>query len=188
MEQEIIIYGVNFIEEEEFTFNNFDELKGYLKGKKMYVENAEQCQQVCDILKLLGFTHMRRIISLQQMLENSSERLITINNSDFTVDFTDNDSEAEIYGEDLIEDYNILKVNLIFSIIPWPITCEEAKEMTVFRLGKMNVFCSDMLKRLEELNFSDKDLEIFIDKNAIDKAKEFIENYEIQIDNLRYIW
>ena len=33
----IIIMQVDLIEEQEFTFDNFDELKGYLKGKTIYV-------------------------------------------------------------------------------------------------------------------------------------------------------
>lgn len=52
----IIIMQVDLIEEQEFTFDNFDELKGYLKGKTIYVRE-ESLQEVRDILGLLGFRH-----------------------------------------------------------------------------------------------------------------------------------
>ena len=175
----------------DFSFNNFDELKGFLKGKTIIVDkNLPRCKQ---ILSVLGFAHSPRLVSLTEYcsnLENFEEYMIIIANDTFEIYLADElpSNTKGIYVDDIVEAYFELKEDLIYSIIPYPITIEEARGITLEKLNKLNIFCSEMLDRIESLDLDEEDVEAFIGSHGIDIARDMVDNYEIQLDNLKFIW
>ena len=180
----IIIMQVDLIEEQEFTFDNFDELKGYLKGKTIYVRE-ESLQEVRDILGLLGLDMKTNV----EYREDTS-RVIEVDNTTYTIDFSKNYEDYDINGEELIEDYYKLKEELIYSIIPWPITISEAREMNNLKLSKIQALAETMVQIVHNLELTEDDMEVewMFGKHGIKDAAQFLEDLNIQHDNLKYIW
>ena len=170
----IIIIQADFIQEQEFTFDNFDELKGYLKGKTIYVRE-ESLQEVRDILGLLGFRHEKQMVEYRE----DTSRVIEVDNTTYTVDFSKN-----------YEDYYKLKEELIYSIIPWPITISEAREMNNLKLSKIQALAETMVQIVHNLELTEDDMEVewMFGKHGIKDAAQFLEDLDIQHDNLKYIW
>lgn len=187
----IIIMQVDLIEEQEFTFDNFDELKGYLKGKIIYSEDVNTHNKVKEILGLLGFRHESYPVTLGDVINNSQERITVVDNDFFTVYFKDElikDEDIDINAKELVEDYYKLKENLIYSIIPWPITVVEARNVTNLYLRKLTELSEKMIQEVEELGFTDENVECFFGKHGLKQARQLLDNYEIQYDNLKFIW
>ena len=180
----IIIMQVDLIEEQEFTFDNFDELKGYLKGKTIYSPNMENFYKVKEVLGLLGFRHEARWVEYR----SDDDRVIEVENDSYIANFAEHYEDYDINGEELLEDYYKLKEALVYSIIPWPITVTEAREMTNYKLCKLNLFAEQMVDALEDLGLEDDSVEGLMNKNSIKSARQLIDNYEIQHDNLKFIW
>lgn len=181
----IIIIQTDFIQEQEFTFDNFDELKGYLKGKTIYMRE-ESLQEVKDILGLLGFRHERQLVKY----DYDTSRIIKVDNTSYTVNFSKNYEDYDIIGGELIEDYYKLKEELIYSIIPWPITCPEAREMNNLKLSRIQALAETMLQAVNNLQLTEDDMEIewMFGRHGIKEAAQFLEDLDIQHDNLKYIW
>lgn len=188
MEQIIII---NTIEEQEFTFNNFDELRGYLKGKILKSTNLEIHEEAIKILKALGFNHVMRCVPLGSEYP-SDKRIIEISDRDFFVfipeELDDCDYECDDFSTELIKDYYDLKEKLMASILPWPLTRDELRSMTLEHLNKLRIFAEEMLDRAESLDLDEEMLEGFFGKYGMEEARQLVDNYEIQLDNLKYIW
>ena len=174
----IIIIQADFIQEQEFTFDNFDELKGYLKGKTIYVRE-ESLQEVRNILGLLGFRHEKQMVEYRE----DTSRVIE-------VDFSKNYEDYDIDGKELIEDYYKLKEELIYSIIPWPITISEAREMNNLKLSKIQALAETMVAVVHNLELTEDDMEVewMFGRHGIKDAAQFLEDLDIQHDNLKYIW
>lgn len=187
MEQIIII---NTVEEQEFTFNNFDELRGYLKGKILKSTNPGIHEEAVEILKALGFNHVVRCIPLKSKYSN--ERIIEINDKDFFViipeELDDYNYGYDDFSTELIKDYYDLKEKLMASILPWPLTRNELRSMTLEHLNKLRIFAEEMLDRAESLDLDEEMLEGFFGKYGMEEARQLVDNYEIQLDNLKYIW
>lgn len=181
----IIIIQTDFIQEQEFTFDNFDELKGYLKGKTIYVRE-ESLQEVKDILGLLGFRHEKQLVKY----DYDTSRIIEVDNTTYTVDFSKNYEDYDINGEEFIEDYYKLKEELIYSIIPWPITISEAREMNNLKLSKIQALAETMVAVVHNLELTEDDMEVewMFGRHGIKDAAQFLEDLDIQHDNLKYIW
>lgn len=181
----IIIIQTDFIQEQEFTFDNFDELKGYLKGKTIYVRE-ESLQKVKDILGLLGLRHEKQMVEYRE----DTSRVIEVDNTTYTVDFSKNYEDYDIDGEELIEDYYKLKEELIYSIIPWPITISEAREMNNLKLSKIQALAETMVAVVHNLELTEDDMEVewMFGRHGIKDAAQFLEDLDIQHDNLKYIW
>ena len=170
----IIIIQADFIQEQEFTFDNFDELKGYLKGKTIYVRE-ESLQEVRNILGLLGFRHEKQMVEYRE----DTSRVIEVDNTTYTVDFSKN-----------YEDYDIDGKELIYSIIPWPITISEAREMNNLKLSKIQALAETMVAVVHNLELTEDDMEVewMFGRHGIKDAAQFLEDLDIQHDNLKYIW
>lgn len=193
MEHGIIIFNLIEEQEQEFTFNNFDELKGYLKGKIIYCHNLDIFDDVVKVLEVLGFERKKRRIFNDIFNAADDDRLIEVGNTDFrtflTNEFPDSaDIDIEIDGVELLIDYYNLKEKLISSIIPWPLTTSELRSMTLNHLNKLCIFAEDILDRAESLDLDEEMLEGFFGKYGMKEARQLVDNYEIQLDNLKYIW
>lgn len=186
MEQIIII---NTVEEQEFTFNNFDELRGYLKGKILKSTNPGIHEEAVEILKALGFNHVVRCVPIGSEYP-SDKRIIEISDRDFFVFIPEelDDYECDDFSTELIKDYYDLKEKLMASILPWLLTRDELRSMTLEHLNKLRIFAEEMLDRAESLDLDEEMLEGFFGKYGMEQARQLVDNYEIQLDNLKYIW
>lgn len=172
----------DFIDEQKITFDNFDELKGYLKGKTIYSPTIENFNKVKDVLGLLGFEHEARWVPCRE----DQDRVIEVENTSFMADFATNYEEYDVDGDELLEDYYILKEALVYAIMPWPITIAEARQMDNLRLSRMQALATTMLRAANTLQ--SEEVEWLLGKHALENAEQLLENMEIQRPNLKFIW
>lgn len=166
-----------------FTFNNFDELKGFLKGKSIVADNDQDNKVLLEILKNLGFKHIQQLVEIPEWATEA--RIFYIDDLDFTREFFKKYQIADLEGSEVIEEYYQLKEQLIYSIIPYPITITEAREMTAEKLAAICGFSEDLLDKIESWDLDDEDVQIFL--HNVNQVRTLVDNYEIQYDNLKYI-
>lgn len=166
-----------------FTFNNFDELKGFLKGKSIVANNKRDSEALLEILKKLEFKHEPKLVEIPEWASES--RIFYINDTDFTRDFFKKYQVADLDGYEVIEEYYQLKEQLIYSIIPYPITIAEARNMSAGKLSAICGFSEDLLDKIESWDLDDKDVEALL--ADVNQVRTIVDNYEIQSDNLKYI-
>lgn len=180
-----------FASEKSFTFNNFDELKGFLKDKYILVSSEEENEKLYSILKILEFNHELQRVPIPEHEEDERIKIFSIEDTDFTRDFACNVNVLEnkfvLSGEDVIEEYFQLKEQLIYSIIPYPITISEARNMTRERLFAIYRFSNDLIDKITASDLDDLSVKGILGDFGISKAQMIIDNYEIQEDNLKYI-
>lgn len=180
-----------FASEKSFTFNNFDELKGFLKDKYILVSSEEENEKLYSILKILEFNHELQRVPIPEHEEDERIKIFSIEDTDFTRDFACNVNVLEnkfvLSGEDIIEEYFQLKEQLIYSIIPYPITISEARNMTRERLFAIYRFSNDLIDKITASDLDDLSVKGILGDFGISKAQMIIDNYEIQEDNLKYI-
>lgn len=180
-----------FANEKSFTFNNFDELKGFLKDKYILVSSEEENERLYSILKILEFNHELQRVPIPEHEEDERIKIFSVEDTDFTRDFACNVNVLEnkfvLSGEDVIEEYFQLKEQLIYSIIPYPITISEARNMTRERLFAIYRFSNDLIDKITASDLDDLSVKGILGDFGISKAQMIIDNYEIQEDNLKYI-
>ena len=95
-----------FANEKSFTFNNFDELKGFLKDKYILVSSEEENERLYSILKILEFNHELQRVPIPEHEEDERIKIFSIEDTDFTRDFACNVNVLEnkfvLSGEDVI--------------------------------------------------------------------------------------
>lgn len=180
-----------FASEKSFTFNNFDELKGFLKDKYILVSSEEENEKLYSILKILEFNHELQRVPIPEHEEDERIKIFSIEDTDFTRDFACNVNVLEnkfvLSGEDVIEEYFQLKEQLVYSIIPYPITISEARNMTRERLSAIYRFSNDLIDKITASDLDDLSVKGILGDFGVSKAQMIIDNYEIQEDNLKYI-
>jgi hypothetical protein len=176
---------------ENFSFNNFDELRGFLKGK-IVVASEEQTEKVGLVLDTLGFDHRMRTIPIGAFLNRSQGLIYQIADESYQVYIMDEankiNGETLIPASDLIEMYFSLKCDLIAAILPYPVSYKDAEEMTREYLDRLEIFASTLLDSVEALDLDESSVDDLLGYLATKNAQEFLDNYEIQQDNLKYIW
>lgn len=187
----LIPLKTNNTERENFSFNNFDELRGFLKGK-IVVASEEQAEKTGLILDTLGFDHKLRSIPIGDFLCRSEGLVYKIEDESYRVYIMDEaikvKGEMLIPASDLIEMYLSLKCDLIASILPYPISYKDVEEMTREYLDRLEIFASTILDSVEALDLDESSADDLLGYLATKNAQEFLDNYEIQQDNLKYIW
>lgn len=180
-----------FASEKSFTFNNFDELKGFLKDKYILASSEEENEKLYSILKILEFNHELQRVPIPEHEEDERIKIFSIEDTDFTRDFACNVNVLEnkfvLSGEDVIEEYFQLKEQLVYSIIPYPITISEARNMTRERLFAIYRFSNDLIDKITASDLDDLSVKDILGDFGVSKAQMIIDNYEIQEDNLKYI-
>lgn len=180
-----------FANEKSFTFNNFDELKGFLKDKYILVSSEEENERLYSILKILEFNHELQRVPIPEHKEDERIKIFSVEDTDFTRDFACNVNVLEnkfvLSGEDVIEEYFQLKEQLVYSIIPYPITISEARNMTRERLSAIYRFSNDLIDKITASDLDDLSVKGILGDFGVSKAQMIIDNYEIQEDNLKYI-
>ena len=166
----------------EFTFKNFDELAGFLKGRVIET-NSSDLQTIEEILGLLGFRQEK----MYHIAIDTDLRMIQVYDDYFQV-FYSVESAETVNGHTLIEDYYKLKEDLIYSIIPWPITISEAREMTNLKLSRIKKLAETMLQVVNNLELTEDDMEWLFGRYGLKEASQFLEDLDIQHDNLKFIW
>ena len=161
-------------ERENFTFNNFDELKGFLKGKTILVATASDAVKLNKVLQNLEFVHIPQLVLIA---DNRNKIVYKVSDTSFTRE----------YYEDVIEEYLNLKEQLVYSILPYPITILEARNMTLAKLNSLYEFASDILDKIPAYDLDDSDVDFLFGQYGLNTARTVVDNYEIQIDNIKYL-
>lgn len=173
-------------ERENFTFNNFDELKGFLKGKTILVATASDAVKLNKVLQNLEFVHIPQLVLIA---DNRNKIVYKVSDTSFTREYYENidTPNIDLIGEDVIEEYLNLKEQLVYSILPYPITILEARNMTRERLFAIYRFSNDLIDKITASDLDDLSVKDILGDFGVSKAQMIIDNYEIQEDNLKYI-
>jgi hypothetical protein len=173
-------------ERENFTFNNFDELKGFLKGKTILVATASDAVKLNKVLQNLEFVHIPQLVLIA---DNRNKIVYKVSDTSFTREYYENidTPNIDLIGEDVIEEYLNLKEQLVYSILPYPITILEARNMTLAKLNSLYEFASDILDKIPAYDLDDSDVDFLFGQYGLNTARTVVDNYEIQIDNIKYL-
>ena len=115
-------------ERENFTFNNFDELKGFLKGKTILVATASDAVKLNKVLQNLEFVHIPQLVLIA---DNRNKIVYKVSDTSFTREYYEN---IDQYVEKIIPKKTVIidadeTIEMIFNRLGWkyqePINIED---------------------------------------------------------------
>lgn len=180
-----IIIEARVTEQKAYTFNNFYELKGFLKGCKILVDH-EDLHDMHEILFLLGFGKGRG----GKCCATDIAYIVEISDTDYVYDGISSvlNIEHNFTGKDVINEYRELKAKLLAAIIPWPTPDEYLKRLTLSDLNSLVVMADTIIDKKDYMKMEEKGLwNAFFGEIDIEGYRQLQENYVIQMENLKFL-
>lgn len=180
-----IIIEARVTEQKAYTFNNFYELKGFLKGCKLLVDH-EDLHDIHEILFVLGFQKGDD----GRCCETDIAYIVEISDTDYIYDGISSvlNIEHNFTGKDVINEYRELKAKLLAAIIPWPTPDEYLKRLTLSDLNSLVVMADTIIDKKDYMKMEEKGLwNVFFGEIDIEGYRQLQENYVIQMENLKFL-
>lgn len=159
-------------EQKEFTFNNFYELKGFLKGSIILLQNFKEDIELEEVLLHLGFNR-----------DSGRGKICVVENNSYYA--TNEIASFDLLAKDVIEEYNNIKDKLLASIFPWPVPQKVLRSLTLKNLDDIYTMSELIVRKMDKLKESG--LDIYFGEIDVEGYRQMNMNFETHREHLFFV-